>query len=547
MRAAPSLIAWLVSIPGAARSAPTTMEDVQSLVDAITLQERSPLGYRVKQPSAQWADYRRASSACTRRWKPAGTPVNYVPGWDTDVCSLAAMATHDTQPIPTHTCHLDEDAFGREWLLHRVGPFVVAPPASNTSIGCYKMIGTDLFDLGALLETRGHIYANTFGSVPLGGNLEPVGYPPLHNHHSQVMINRPDESEVEPRKLQDYHQDNTCSGGRLECNLVSFPEGVGAKLIKGWTLEYDALFNDVRASGSAPADFYVDLFMALVSAAEPEPQNVLQVRLESAILGWPSATVGATPFSTFPVPATLPSVYWTSWIVPLSGHALNIWLHTHEGFGYRETWVLRGSADQLGMRALPWEDDTWASDCSFVRVPSVPMKAIKLSILDKVQEKGLGIRCMGFRPASYSPSTGDVQSEWTCFKGSERYVKGEELTNIAFFEPSESDAHFVHGLDASQMPPSVLQHHHMQSYILPEDPTLSDHPYYLYVGHQSATASPYSAGTIGLEPSAWTVGGCLAWVEGVTKVPKNALLSAAGLALSRLTFSSRQSYGENDP
>jgi len=390
----------------------------------------------------------------------------------------------------------------------------------------------DIFDLSTLLETRGHVYANTFGSVPLGSSFEPVGYPPLHNHHSKLMIQFPGFSDATAGKLQDNHQDSSCGGGHIECNLVSFPEATGAKLLKGWTLDFDGLFNDVRAGGSTPGNYYVEAAMALVSVAEPEPQDVLEVRLSGDHAGF--AYWDQLPFSTFPVPAAVPSLWWASWIVPLSGHALNIWLHTHEGLGYRETWVLRGSADQLGMHDLPWEDGTWASGCSFVRVPSVPMKFIKLSILDTVLEKGLGIRCMGVRSASYSVGTGDVQTEWTCFKGGERYVKGDELTNIAFFEPDESDVQFSHAQDASQIPTMVLQHHHMQSYILPEDPALSDDGYSVHNAEHSASVSPYQT-PAGLEPSASIVSECTAWMDSVTKMPKNAFYSAAGWAIDSVT------------
>ena len=148
-----------------------------------------------------------------------------------------------------------------------------------------------------------------------------------------------------------------------------------------------------------------------------------------------------------------------TWTVPLSGRALNIWLHTHEGLGYRETWVVEGSAGQLGLSNLPWAQDTWANDCSFVRVPTVPISAIKISILEALRENTLGIRCMGARTATYSPSAGDVQTEWQCFRIAEQYVKGEKLTNIAFFDPDESDAHLGHGVDASHIPKSVLVPH----------------------------------------------------------------------------------------
>lgn len=271
----------------------------------------------------------------------------------------------------------------------------------------------DACGLGAFYEQRqvDSVHITAAASVPVSSDFQPIGFPPIHNHHSQLIVSDTKDPVVDDpifkqngaapmtEMLLLNHQDSTCAVSDLSCNIKSFPKGASASISE--KLVYGGMFNDVRPAGSPPAAFYVDVGIAV--AAEPTAHAVVQVRLGSIAYG-----MGYLPqitFMTIPIPASLPaSVYWVTWKVAFSGRALNIWLHTHAGFGYRATWVVGGSADALGLKELPWvQGSIWSHECSLQRVPAVPMEAIKTSILDAIQQKGLAMRsCMGARPASYT-------------------------------------------------------------------------------------------------------------------------------------------------
>jgi len=462
-------------------------DPVQRAVDAITLGRAIPLGPMIERSVLTWADFRVAAAACTVHglWRPAKKPVKYSTTDPIEIATSPGLLPEfypSDVVIPAHTCSTSE-FLPHEWLVHRVGPIRMMPPGANEtpSSSSYAFTVEDAFDLTAVFQERnlGGVAVVAVASIPVNGNFEPIGFPPLHNHHSNIQSDL--EGANSMQNLLVNHQDNTCASGHLECNMVSFPKGAGAWINN--RLSFNGYFNDVRPAGSPPADVFIDAAIAI--GAEATTQSVVQIRLDSASYGPPFFP--HMPYFTLPIPAATPSVYWATWTVPMSGRALNIWLHTHEGLGYRETWVVEGSVDDLGLRALPWEGGVWGDNCSLVWVPAVPITSIKLSVLDVMAKRGLGIRCTGVRPASYSPSTGDVQTDWTCYEGADHMVKGDRLTNIAFYSPDSSDAH-LHDTHTPQVP-SVLQHHHMQSFIIPEEPA-SKTPFEVFHARMT-TANPY--------------------------------------------------------
>jgi len=532
---------WIVSI---ASTPALALSDVQRAIDSITSAAgASSLREYVQDPSQTWSDYRAAERTCTASSLWTEKPIEAVMAFDTTdpTNDLAMGALHNiahrdeypTFPVASRTCSAT-DSLGKEWLFHRIGPFLMAPPAANASTSYRFLAAEDAFDLSARLPQ----HMASFVSIALDGNNQPAGYPPIHVHHSAIIIPLEGDESSLMNKLLLNHQDYACAGPRgMECYLISWPPGVSSLVDK--QLIWQAIVNDVRPAGSPPAAFSVE---SAVSLTEPGTQLVSQIRLESA---QPLQTF-YLPFHTFPIPATLPSVYWAEYVLPASGRALMINKHTHEGLGYRASWLVDGTVADLNLEALPSRDDIWAHDCSFVRVPAIPMEQIKLTILDTMREHGLGFRCTTERTPNYDYRRGDVQGLWTCYgAGADRFVKGTKMTNIAFFEPDESDVHLASlgkGTTVSQLPLAVLQHDHTNIYIVSDEPG----PFEVITGN-AKVISHYSVGgataggslqdvmtsllhTAGPLTTASIIETCSRWLDTVMH-PKSALAPMFGMGL----------------
>jgi hypothetical protein len=197
---------------------------------------------------------------CSRAWRPfdelTNADVTFQASDDAPIQrSLESRARVGTCRVQTETSEGIQT-----WYSQRVGPF--------TSHGGYDWWFVAWDDVGNLSQLIAQSPSRAFGAKEVvHGAVDaegaPIAFPPLHLHHSHIVGGRDAQSEW----LVLGHGDQQCASehGGTACQQTSF----GAR-----ALVFDAppnvaiLWNDVRAAGSAPLEWWFEISLRVAPAAQ---------------------------------------------------------------------------------------------------------------------------------------------------------------------------------------------------------------------------------------------------------------------------------------
>ena len=402
-------------------------------------------------PPADWDSFRDGMRHCAW-YLSAEHGASFLYG--STVGELYANASNGTltsqmPPAPLSTCQWtsDEDEL---WVARRIGPF--------TSTGGYPWYDLQVTDewpeLSAVLRERSETWLTGISTLTTDAKAEVLGFPPMHMHHSHV---RKRDSQM-PLILN--HQDRVCGEPELRsrCFLTLFPEPYG--LLLDQNLVMDSVFNDVRTAGCSPISWYVEY---AVKIAPPQHQQRRVSR--TSLLMWFTSHLAVAEqarmrFATFPVPAGTPAVSWVHTVPTVSGIMTTLWMHTHEGLGFEQTWFFDAPPKALGLDLAPFVQRL----CSpFVpRAHNLTISDVKRHVRTCSREANAPLRCVAKMRADFDPRLGDMQPTWSCRDGVVgKLVAGQSFTSVTFFNTIED----AHGM------PYLGQHIHYQAYLAsPEQP-----------------------------------------------------------------------------
>lgn len=148
------------------------------------------------------------------------------------------------------------------WTVERAGPFTGAGGVDWTSV--------ELMDLGGLrgVMRNGSRAVYVVGSAigPVNADGRPLSFPPIHIHHLHV-INGPIEDGYDRPPVIEVHGDSACpeAEGGTDCLVRILPRGTGYRFDRALTVDFD--LNDVRAPGSAPLEFWIEVALGWTTTA----------------------------------------------------------------------------------------------------------------------------------------------------------------------------------------------------------------------------------------------------------------------------------------
>jgi len=249
-----------------------------------------------------------------------------------------------------------------------------------------------------------------------------VEFPSAHDHHSGVSLGG------SGYKLDYSVQDRVCTfANDHRCMATFFPKGFGI-LVNESTLLYSGLYNDERDEGSPEIKWSMELALQLDMAAPKSGRKAL-LHLDL----WKSEHFGTRNFyGTFVIPALTESVTWTLAAPTVSGTMINLVMHTHEGAGHAQTWLINAQPAALGLDTPP----LLLPRCD----PFVPASHglttndTKRMIIEHANAAGASLRCVAISPSNIDyAALGDRQPVWRCYDGADRLLAGQNITIVTFF------------------------------------------------------------------------------------------------------------------
>lgn len=400
--------------------------------DVSSAQRQGNLSYPfVKNLATRWDMFREVAGAC-RDWKRAATKPWYF--WTNTSWNVARMLFMTTHPnVDAFQCY-DLVSTGEFWRIDRVGPF-----NSTGGFDWHSIIVRDILGLRSVLwQNSGFIALKAMATCIVNEQGTVIGYPPMHNHHTQTVLEFAGSSYENAIQLQ--HQDSNCYPllGGDHCALYEFPANHGIWI--DTPLRAVSLMNDVRPMHSSSLSFYFEVAGHLDTVP---PKRRIHL--------WKSNSAGPVygPFGGFRIPADEESVVWTTVLAEVSGRLLTLWIHVHISFGYIETWYIDATSNDLGLDIFSVQ-----TPCSPAFLPSragITSQVVKRRILTRMHELNFGFRCTSHRLTPHDNSYGDRQPILRCFEGSENLVAGTVITAVHFFVGTDSEGEY-------------LQHSHYQVY-----------------------------------------------------------------------------------
>lgn len=275
----------------------------------------------------------------------------------------------DTANWKLHFCRVpDKNKMTDAWTIVRVGPFETTGGYDWNSIawkGELADVGEEMLKIGADALYIDAAFASTMN---LDG--EYMGFPPIHAHHFHMTPNfdlvGPAEIEQQVKTtplphfyngwqlVHEFHGDTSCkeAQGGIGCQYEGFPPSHAIKLgIDEFHLGDDASrgflscnseFNDVRAPGSSPIEWFLEVAVHHYVASGPDrpaPKYVI------------SRDTVAPSFLPYPVPYYTPSVTWNSHVfdyVRPDNEIVSIYAHCHHTI-LDAQWLFQASAEDLGL------------------------------------------------------------------------------------------------------------------------------------------------------------------------------------------------------
>ena len=425
--------------------------------------------------------YEAAIATCA--WQQSSRPL-----WDWQPGTAVTMHLPPTGwkgNVSSETCSVPDAARHGGWLFKRIGPL--------TSTGGYdwqQLYESDALALAPVLKEAGEIWITSVGGMFRDVRGEVIGYPPLHNHHSQLF--QQDRGRA-TGALSLNHQDTACypeAGGEW-CKLMALPEGFGMRISVPLTL--NAALNDIRPAHSAPLSWFFEVAVQYTTT----PQRHVDAWRTQASPG-----PLETELQLFRIPSDAPSLAWVASWSPVKGRILAMWQHCHSTAGLAETWYIAADPTALGLLRAPmdpirhvdarvpgrervykfnlggsqfgapawdaWDHPVAAADERAMRLASLGSAVeAKRLVLESMLRQSIPFSCVG-RTQLGLGDIGDRQPMFTCFEGGLYLQVGQPLTGLFWYDPAV----------ATKAPP-FFQHIHYQAWISREPDWNQD--YYVFL------------------------------------------------------------------
>eukprot|EP00933_Yihiella_yeosuensis_P052643 TRINITY_DN50742_c0_g1_i1.p1 TRINITY_DN50742_c0_g1~~TRINITY_DN50742_c0_g1_i1.p1 ORF type:complete len:506 (+),score=65.65 TRINITY_DN50742_c0_g1_i1:84-1601(+) len=291
------------------------------------------------------------------RWSPDIADFDSYHGNDlTSKPDLVHIASADGRP-KFKSCQVEAEE--GVWHVNRVGPF-----RSRGGYDWWEIAWADAFHLSSLIEKGPpSITAHYIGMVDDSGNA--IGYPPIHNHHTQTTQGAWTTDCDMVRCTLFGH--NCCDPSNAIGFLGDFvlPDSEGGANISfgcdygGYAKEFyssawlNAVLNDVRPPGSEPIDWWYQVAVRVKrpsGSVRPPALSVHLVYNDGLITI--ASKLGAIVFVSTPVKEDSFHYHTMRW--QFSGTGVEMHTHSHH-INAQELLLFAGSPQQLGLEDLPWE------------------------------------------------------------------------------------------------------------------------------------------------------------------------------------------------
>ena len=256
-----------------------------------------------------------------------------------------------SRPPEIRQCVTAPDASGGRWRVLRFGPFV--------SEGGWDWHSGHIDDVFRLAQ--GEVATGFFFS-PMSEAGAPLGFPPVHNHHT--VLHRDGYAKVHGAgylegaifKVQSDKQCVEAEGG-VGCFLYVLPERRGVarcppeKLdVPGtctWRLRF--LLNDARPAGAPRMSFYHDVAVRVADAVRVvDAATAAAAALSTEFFDVDMKGHSDYPFQTFAIPPRLSAVMWASVTMRLDGEMVMSRPHAHSNL-LDLILVFEGTAADVGL------------------------------------------------------------------------------------------------------------------------------------------------------------------------------------------------------
>lgn len=264
-------------------------------------------------------------------------------------------------------CDLDDFERDSSWRFQQVGPM-------------HGVGGRDFHDFLAPVAAwkQKPIYLLAMGAMPVDAVGSPLGFPPIHLHHTHIgsmrayyELNRlaslnfddsslPFEAMESPESwltsgsILDVHGDRQChiALGGIKCLLFSMPSGFGIRIDTDWFVW--GMLNDIRPKPSTSLSFSMEYIV------EYQHEEIGSLFNPASVAFFWVCRVHGIPGHTedFDIPADAPSVMWRQFVFLRTGHFLRNYFHGHHKY-VDALWIASATPHELGFfdenKSFAWQ------------------------------------------------------------------------------------------------------------------------------------------------------------------------------------------------
>ena len=347
-------------------------------------------------------------------------------------------------------CQVQESSDADDvWVVERVGPF-----RGVGGFDWHEFEWRDTFGLRNKIASHDHVYMTGKFVSAVDENGEPLGFPPIHNHH--IHYNEQHENDMWHKVIGQTHGDSQCAedqGGKA-CLLEAYPHGYGFHLTR--PVWIDGELNDVRdrkvmeenskRSGErTELVFYLEA--AIRIAFTPRiPIGIISFGAPYQIYHAPGKPMDEIDRMTFnalhfiPPKATKGAVMWHSSAMPDRGRFVWNYMHAHQTL-YKGSYVFSGTPEDVGLNTPPLAK-TLAWIPFLPETAGMTLDSFRKHIFAAAHASGAELKCFietnktvwvprgSSTPTSWASGSYDRLTTTRCSPWS--FEKGDRITIVSF-------------------------------------------------------------------------------------------------------------------